>query len=67
MEKAEEQKMVWAPQVRHNKASWVARSSCTCQKKLELCLFKNLFVITMQEESSTGETSARLRVECPHC
>ena len=35
MEKAEEQKMVWAPQVRHNKASWVARSSCTCQKKLE--------------------------------
>ena len=43
MEKAEEQKMVWAPQVRHNKASWVARSSCTCQKKNSMRK-KTLFV-----------------------
>ena len=33
MEKAEEQKMVWAPQVRHSRASWVAKSSCTWGKR----------------------------------
>ena len=44
MEKAEEQKMVWAPQVRHNKASCVAKSSCTWARDIQKQLNESCYI-----------------------